>query len=125
MFHNPRGAVPLDRAGRPRPAQPQTSDSVVYLLQQGPGRHHDRGFPLQVRLKRPTRYAVLALEMFNVLIYCSASQRHQVWIRYSRDLRNQVASLYDNDLEPGRIEAEYGEIVDLVEWPPQIGRAHV
>src|SRR5260370_23684940 len=56
--------------------------------------------------------------MFDVLIYCSACQRHQVWIRYSGDLRDEVAGLYDNDLEPARIEAEYGEIVDLVKWPP-------
>ena len=56
--------------------------------------------------------------MFDVLIYRSACQRHQVWIRYSGDLRDEVASLYDNDLEPGGIEAEYGEILDLVEWPP-------
>src|SRR5258707_15269218 len=86
----------------------------AYLLQQGPGGHHDRGFPLQVRLKRPTGDAVLTLEMFDVLIYRSACQRHQVWIRYGGDLGYEVASLDDNDLEPGGIEAEYSEIVDLV-----------
>ena len=58
--------------------------------------------------------------MLDVLIYCSACQRHQVWIRYSGDLRYEVASLYDNDLEPGGIEAEYGEILDLVEYPIHI-----
>ena len=56
--------------------------------------------------------------MFDVLIYRSACQRHQVWIRYSVDRRDEVAGLYDNDLELGRIEAEYGEILDLVKWPP-------
>ena len=56
------------------------------------------GFHLQVRLKRPTGYAVLALEMFDVLIYCSACQRHQVGIRYSElsgtaDMRSDSATL--------------------------------
>ncbi len=73
---------------------------------------------MQIRLKRPTGDAALTLEMFDVLIYRSARQRHQVWIRYSGDLRDEVAGFYDNDLEPDRIEAEYGEILDLVEWPP-------
>jgi hypothetical protein len=36
----------------------------------------------------------------------------------SADLRAPIASPYDNDLDPGRLEAEYGEILDLVEWPP-------
>ncbi len=73
---------------------------------------------MQIRLKRPTGDAALTLEMFDVLIYRSARQRHQVWIRNSGDLRNKVACLHDYDLEPVRIEAQFAEILNFMEGPP-------
>ena len=60
-------------------------------------------------------HAVAARQVLDVLVDRAVGERHEVRIGDGRDRGHQVARLDDDDLERRRVEAQRGEVRDLVE----------
>ena len=60
--------------------------------------------------------------MLDILVDRAVGERHEVWIGDFCDLRNQVARLDNDDFETTRVQAEHGEIANLVERPAPGGQ---